>query len=587
MINKIKKGFQIFALTWKILRKKQKILFFVIFLSILIKALLETIGVSVLIPFVQAILNPEKLMNNKLLIPIISFLKISDTSSIIIFISLFVIIFYIIKNFYSLLCTYWQQKYRCYVQQDISVSILKEYLKQPYSFFIKNNSSILIRNIINDADGMMSCINAIFNFFTELFIVLMITVFLFITDPFISLGLVISMLIVLLIPTLILGKPIRKTGGLLREYAASVLKNALQTINGIKEIIVSNKQNYFSEQYQDSYNRKTKNDIKSCVLVAIPARLIETVCISSLVGIVSIKIIRGNTSEIMVAQLSAFAAAAFKLIPAISGVANNLNSLIASFPVLTSVYTNLRQSTNPTLLFENSDSFSFDHSIRFENVSFHYENSEKYIFKDVNITINKGDVVGIIGPSGAGKTTFVDVLLGLLQNTSGSIYIDNQKLSNQNVLKWRKKLSYVPQTAYILDDTIESNIAFGIEKNQINKANIKRVLEDSMLKDYVLSLSNKELTKVGERGIQMSGGQRQRLSIARALYTNPDVIVFDEATSALDETTEKEIMESIDNLIGSKTIIIIAHRLSTLKKCNKIFEVKNSEVLEKNELYDN
>ena len=187
--------------------------------------------------------------------------------------------------------------------------------------------------------------------------------------------------------------------------------------------------------------------------------------------------------------------------------------------------------------------------------------------------------MGIKGPSGSGKTTFVDLLLGLLNPTEGNITIDNNELNHENILSWRRNISYVPQSAYLTDDSIRANIAFGIPESEIDNVKIQKAIKESMLDEYVNSLPNKEYTIVGERGVQMSGGQRQRLSIARALYTNPSIIIFDEATSALDETTEKEIMESIDNLIGQKTLIIIAHRLSTLKKCNIILEVKDGDVI--------
>lgn len=582
-MNKIQKGLQIFSLTWKILRKKQKGIFVLLFISILIKALLETIGVSVLIPFVQAILTPEKLIQNEKLKPFLDFFNIESTTSMLIFVSTAIILFYLFKNAYSLLCTYWQQKYRCWVQKDISVSILQEYLKRPYNFFIGTNSSTLLRNIINDADGIMTCINTVFNLLTEAFIVIMLTTFLFITDPLTAGGLVASVLFVLFVPILILGSPIRRRGSLLRTYAASVYKDALQSINGIKEIIVGNKQTYFSKKYEQSYQAKAKNDIVSCVLTAIPSRLIETICIASLIGIVAFKVISGDTSDVMVSQLSAFAVAAFKLLPSVSGISNNFNTLVLSYPVLTSVYENLNEKVEHLEVSKNPKQIEFNSEIKIKNVSFSY-NETKSIFENVNISICKGDVVGIVGPSGAGKTTFVDVLLGLLHNTTGEIYIDDQLLNKDTIASWREKISYVPQTAYLIDDTIESNIAFGLNEDAIDKDRIASCLKDSMLCDYVDSLPAKEKTVVGERGIQMSGGQRQRLSIARALYSNPDIIVFDEATSALDEGTEKEIMESINNLIGSKTLIIIAHRLSTLQKCNKIFEVNNNTVVLKDRI---
>lgn len=583
MLEKIKKGIGIFSLFWQILAKRQQLLFFTIFFSILLGAALETLGVSILIPFVQAILTPKELMQKEIVKNILGTIKINDELEFVVFVTVTVIVFYFIKNIYLVLTAYWQQKYRCDVQKYVSVSILKSYLHYPYSYFIKTNSSELLRNVITDADGLMSCINSIFSILTQFFIVFLITVFLFITDPFIASCLVISIIFVLLVPIVILGRPIRKTGIKLRENAAACYKNALQAISGIKEIIMYGKQDFFSAEYEASYKKKADNDIRSCVYTSLPGRLIEAICISALALSLCIKRTGGSLDVAMIAQLSAFAMAAFKLLPSVSTISQSFNTLILSYPVLTSVHNNISNKENRLLLTNSSGkTVNFSKQIRYENVAFHYENNEKIIFSNVNVTINKGDVVGIVGPSGAGKTTFVDVLLGLLKNTEGKIFVDGVVLDDENIVNWRSTIAYVPQTAYLIDDTILANVAFG--QKEIDEKLVSDVLKEAMLQDYINNLPEGVNTVVGERGVAMSGGQRQRLSIARALYTKPEIIVFDEATSALDEKTEKEIMDSVDNLIGKQTLFIIAHRLSTLKKCTKILKIENGKVLQSDSL---
>ena len=583
MLEKIKKGIGIFSLFWQILAKRQQLLFFTIFFSILLGAALETLGVSILIPFVQAILTPKELMQKEIVKNILGTIKINDELEFVVFVTVTVIVFYFIKNIYLVLTAYWQQKYRCDVQKYVSVSILKSYLHYPYSYFIKTNSSELLRNVITDADGLMSCINSIFSILTQFFIVFLITVFLFITDPFIASCLVISIIFVLLVPIVILGRPIRKTGIKLRENAAACYKNALQAISGIKEIIMYGKQDFFSAEYEASYKKKADNDIRSCVYTSLPGRLIEAICISALALSLCIKRTGGSLDVAMIAQLSAFAMAAFKLLPSVSTISQSFNTLILSYPVLTSVHNNISNKENRLLLTNSSGkTVNFSKQIRYENVAFHYENNEKIIFSNVNVTINKGDVVGIVGPSGAGKTTFVDVLLGLLKNTEGKIFVDGVVLDDENIVNWRSTIAYVPQTAYLIDDTILANVAFG--QKEIDEKLVSDVLKEAMLQDYINNLPEGVNTVVGERGVAMSGGQRQRLSIARALYTKPEIIVVDEPTSELDEKTEKEIMDSVDNLIGKQTLFIIAHRLSTLKKCTKILKIENGKVLQSDSL---
>ena len=578
-LNKINKAFTVFRQFWGILSKKFKIQFVLIFFVILIGSLLETLGVSVLLPFINAILQPEKLMNHEYVKPILQFLNISDSKRFVIAVSLMVAVFYIIKNLYQILSQYWQSKFRANLQAYISETILTAYLYRPYSFFLDTNSSILLRNVINDADGIMTCVTSMFQIITTTFVILFMFIFLFLTDAMLAGGLCISAIVVLTGSIFTLGRPLRNSGESLRQTGAICYKTCTQAFQGIKEIIVGHKENFFSNEYKKAYDKKNSFDVKKCVLEYIPARLIEAVCLSVLVMLVAFIVVTERVvSDVMIANLGAFAVAAFKLLPAVSALSSNFNTFIVQYTALTSVYTNLEEAKH-YFSKNGNEEISFNDNILIKDITFAYEkNPDKLILNKSNAEINKGDVIGIKGSSGSGKTTCVDILLGLLEPKNGQILIDNKKLSDANINSWRNKISYVPQTAYLIDDTIRANIAFGIPEKDIDDERVKNAIKEAMLDDYLNTLPEKEMTVVGERGVQMSGGQRQRLSIARALYTNPSIIIFDEATSALDEITEKEIMKSIDNLIGQKTLIIIAHRLSTLKKCNKIFEVKDGQI---------
>ncbi len=579
IFNKITKAFSIIKEFLGILSGKFKVRFVLNFIAILGASLLETLSVSLLLPFVQAILSPEKLMQNKYVKILVDLFNIQSTNSFIFAISLFVIAFFILKNIYQVLCRYWQNKFRADLQVNISERILTSYMNRPYSFFVDHNSSELLRNVISDAGSLTYSVESLFTIFTTLFIITFMSIFLVITDATIAIGLCGSAVIVLIGPVFFIGKPLRKMGEKYRLTDAECYKWCNQAFQGIKEIIVTKKESYFTNQYTNTYKKKNKIDVKRTVIEYIPSRLIEGVCISALILIVCMSIINGNAvSDVMISKLAVFAMAAFRLMPTVSSLSNNINSLIHQSVALEAVYHNIEDS-KVYINRKGNETIDFKNEIVLDDLSFAYpQNKSKMILNNANATIKIGDAIGIKGSSGAGKTTCVDLILGLLEPDSGAIKIDNVNLSYNNIASWLDKISYVPQTAYLIDDTIRANIAFGIPEKEIDDERVKAAMKEAMLLDYVSTLPDKENTIVGERGVQMSGGQRQRLSIARALYTNPSIIIFDEATSALDEITEREIMESIDNLIGQKTLIIIAHRLSTLKKCNKIFEVGEGKI---------
>ena len=580
ILNKIEKAFLVFKQFWQLLSKKFRVQFLLMFVAILIGSLLETLGVSVLLPLINAILTPEKLMNNDKIKIILDILNITTTQQFVLAVSLFVVIFYVIKNLYQILNNYWQNKFRTNLLAYISETMMTSYMYRPYSFYLENNSSVLMRNVFNDTGGVTTCVTSLFSIITTFFVIVFMFIFLFITDAFLAGGLCLSAILVLGCTVLFLGKPLRNYGEQLRVTDGVCYKNCQQAFQGIKEIIVSRKEDYFVNEYKNSYDKKNKIDIKKCVIEQLPNRMIEAICISVLVLLIAYNVISGRiVSEVMIANLGAFAVAAFKLLPSVSALSSNFNNYIIQYTAVQAVLQNLKEA-KITFNKKNDEQISFNDNLKTKGLCFAYsKNSEKKILNSVNTEIKKGDVVGIKGSSGSGKTTYVDVILGLLEPQAGDILIDNVKLTENNINSWRDKISYVPQTAYLIDDTIRANIAFGVPEKEIDNDRIDRAMKEAMLYDYVESLPEKDYTVVGERGVQMSGGQRQRLSIARALYTNPSIIIFDEATSALDETTEKEIMESIDNLIGQKTLIIIAHRLSTLKKCNKIFEVADGKII--------
>ena len=398
IFNKITKAFAIIKQFLGILTTKFKIRFVFNFIAILGASLLETLSVSLLLPFVQAILNPDKLMQNKYAGTFVQFFNIKTTNQFILATSLFVVAFFILKNIYQILCRYWQNKFRADLQVHISDTILTSYMSRPYSFFIDHNSSELMRNVMNDANSLTYSVESLFTIFTTLFIICFMSAFLIITEASIAIGLCLSAVIVLVGPVFFIGKPLRRIGEKMRVVEADCFKWCNQSFQGIKEIIVTKKEMYFAEQYKNTYKRKNSMDVKKCVIEYIPSRLIESVCISALILIVCYNIIHGDAvSDVMISKLAVFAMAAFRLMPTVSSLSNNINSLIHQSVALEAVYNNIQDATI-FIAKKGNEKVSFDKQLEIKDLTFAYpKNKDKLILNKANAQIKIGDAIGIKG----------------------------------------------------------------------------------------------------------------------------------------------------------------------------------------------
>ncbi|MEH7495310.1 ABC transporter ATP-binding protein, partial [Neobacillus niacini] len=363
-----------------------------------------------------------------------------------------------------------------------------------------------------------------------------------------------------------------------------------QGLGASKEIKVSGKERYFVDSYGSHSKTMAKNTIYKNMLDQVPRLFIETLLVSVVLITMIIIVFQGTDTSKLVSTMSLFAMAAFRLMPSITRIVATLSTIRFSQPALSVVYKDLvEENGGKTLIYEeneivtkpakvNNGDRTFLHSINLENVYFRYPNQKDYSIKNVSLTIPIGSSVAFVGSSGAGKTTIVDIILGLLEPEKGKLFVDNKDL-NQLLPIWQNKIGYIPQSIYLSDETIRKNVAFGIDDEDIDESAIQRAIQAAQLKGFVDSLPEGLNTVVGERGVRLSGGQRQRIGIARALYHNPEIIFLDEATSALDNETEKEIMKAIDGLKGEKTLIIIAHRLSTIENCDIVFKVDKGKLI--------
>lgn len=574
-----------------ILSRKQKIQFIGLLLLGIGSALVQTLGVSAILPFIQAILVPQKIMNNEYIAPILERMHITDTNTVIVLVGSGIVVVYLVKNIYLIIANYIQTRFRCHFHEDISARLLYSYLNRPYSYFITTTSAAILQAIQNDSNSIYDTMNKLYQLVAEGFTIILLGLVLAYSDIFMASGVLFVCVICFLGVTFGFKGKLAEQGRISREAKEEQYKYLYQPIMGNKDIKVMQRSDFFVNNFGVSTKKVTKTTITYEVITSLPEKIIETICITGIIGIVCIRLQMGVDVMMFIPQLSLFAVAAFRILPSISKCAGYLQTLVFFRPSVEAAYADmvgfneyeekfhqhyLREkervkNSNVTL-----EHVKFQRELKINCINWKYENSKDYVIKNLSLTIHKGDAVAFIGSSGAGKTTLADIILGLLEPGTGTVQVDGVDIF-AIPLVWSKIIGYVPQSVFLIDDTIRANVTFGLAPNEIDEKAVWEALEKAQIKGFVQELPEGLDTMVGERGIRFSGGQRQRISIARALYHDPDILVLDEATSALDGETENALMEAIDNLHRSKTLIIIAHRLSTIKNCNKIYEIKDGQ----------
>lgn len=562
-----------------ILTPKQKRLSILVFAMILIGAVFETLGVSIIIPLVQAMVSTEQLMQNEMVAQVADKLNITTGNQLIVVISGGVIVIYILKNLYLIGLSIVRVNYASHIRRELSMRIMKAYMKRNYAYFINMKTADMIRGVGYDCSGVYEVIFQSFKMLTEAITVTCICVFIIYADAFMAFGVIIILGISLVCLIAVFRKRMKRLGDDSRACASESNRFLFEAFQGIKDVFIFKGRQYYVDHYGKYYGRQQQIEANKTVAAESPTFFIEAVSITGLIIVVCLKLLTGTDASTFIPQLAAFAVAAFRVLPSIGRISSSFNQFVFMCPTVTAVYDNLQEferyedcgiglEMNETV----SEPLPFVKEIRIEGLCWKYENSDKVVLNNLNLTIPKGVAIGLIGQSGAGKSTLADILLGLFVPQKGKIEIDGVSIID-NLDRWRNTISYVPQTVFLRDDTIRNNIAFGIEESQIDDKKVEKALEQAQLKSVVNELPDGINTYMGERGIRFSGGQRQRVAIARALYNDPEILVLDEATAALDNDTEAAVMEAIDALHGHKTLIIVAHRLSTIQKCDKIYEI--------------
>jgi ABC-type multidrug transport system fused ATPase/permease subunit len=561
----------------------------------LIGGLLETFGIALIVPLMEAISKPEDLHKSRKFRVLCDLLNLDvyDLSSsdlikltAVIMFSIMVII--VIKNIFLFFMNKVQLRFVYTNQFATSRRMMINFMQRPYEYYLNADTSVIQRNITSDVNNMYGLILSLLQLISEIIVFVSLVIYLLMKDTKMTVSLA-SLLVAMLLIIKYKIKPIMsKAGQENQDYYSGLYKWIDESVTGIKEIKIANKENFFINGYADCGAGYVNAVQKYNLYNSTPRLLIESVAIVGMIGYMLISILYWHVDvKDLISPLTVLAAAAARLLPSANRINNYLTSIAYFEPFLMNVSDNLQQEINDSSISYNSDDYKkkletkklpVNKTISLKDITYKYPGADRYVLNHADMEVPVGKSVGIVGTSGAGKTTIVDVMLGLLKTETGHIYADGVDVM-ENYSGWLKNIGYIPQTIFMIDSTIRKNVAFGYADEDIDDAKVWQALKEASLDEYVKSLPEGLDTKIGERGIRLSGGQRQRIGIARALFEDPEVLVLDEATSALDNETEAAIMDSINKLHGRKTLVIIAHRLQTIEKCDMVYNIKDGKAV--------
>lgn len=566
-----------------LLDRKQKTTMAGLMVLMVIGAVLQTAGISLLVSVVNLVIDPDAMAKSDFMMGVYERLGSPDYTSFEVGIMAALIAVYIIKNIFLFV----QQKLTfafVYTNQfRTSERMMRNYLRRGYEFYLSADTAVVQRSITSDVNNMYALILALLQLMSDSVVSVFVVAYCFMSNG--TMTMLLGVLLVALMWAIkrVLKPIMYKSGKDNQDYYSGLFKWISQTVQGIKEVKINTKEQYFVDEYKKCGKGYVDAVQKYSLYNNIPKLLIEAACVTVMVGYMIVLVLSGNSTENMLTVFSTIAAAAFVLLPCVNRINNQINSIAYFEPFFMGVSDNLQdeigdKKVDMSFATDSDEKLPVKHSIELRDITYAYPGTEKLIFDHANLTIPVGTSVGIVGTTGAGKSTIVDILLGLLEVQGGQVLADGVDI-REHYRQWLKNVGYIPQMIFMLDDTIRKNVAFGIPEDEIDEKRVWEVLEEAQLDEFVRSLPDGLETGVGERGIRLSGGQRQRISIARALYHDPEVLILDEATSALDNDTEAAIMESINRLHGRKTMVIIAHRLQTIEKCDSVFRVQDGKIL--------
>ena len=566
-----------------VLDAKQKRQMAGIVFLLLIGAALETLGIGLILPVITVLVNPEAVASSELLSGIAVRFGLRTPMQMAVFFMLSLIGVFVVKNIFLYFVNVIQLRFVFKNQLNTSRRLLVNFLKRPYAYYLDADTSVIQRTISADVVNMYLLIRTLLQLISEVIVFVMLAAVCMASDARMTLTLGIVLIVTLLVIKYAIKPVMNRAGKDNQDNYAGMLKQIIEVVSGIKEIKIANREDTFINEYT-AYGEKYIAAMQTFNLYsATPRLLIETVAITTMIGYILLLMLNGEAPD--VPQMTVLAAAAARLMPSANRI-NNYQTTMAYFePNFFNVSDNLQEEIDDASVDYGSHGYGeaaaieklpVTREIALRDITFAYPGTTVNVLSHAFMTIPAGKSVGIVGTSGAGKTTIVDVMLGLLEQQEGTVTADGVNI-RENYRGWLKNIGYIPQTIFLSDSSIRRNVAFGIPEEAIDDGKVRAALKEAQLDTFVDGLEEGIHTGVGERGVKLSGGQRQRIGIARALYEDPEVLVLDEATSALDNETESAIMESVNLLHGKKTLVIIAHRLQTIEKCDIVYRIEDGK----------
>lgn len=562
---------------YKLLNKHQRNRIVILFFMMLLGAGFEVVGVSMMIPLVMAIMNKDIIVENEFCAWICGIFGITNHVHFVIWCIITLVVLFVVKAVY--LTVEYSIQYRFVFNNRFMVQsrLLQVYLHRSYEYFLSAESGEIIRIVQEDAGNSFDMLVVILGFATEVVVTAAIIVTVFVIDPFMTMFVAVALLLLMAIILKFLRPLLKREGETYQMTYAETNKWLLQSISGIKEVKVTQTEDFFLDNFV-KYGQKMVNAARwNSTLQNVPRNLIELVSVCSMMIVLGIMVATGHAMDSLLPSLSAFVMAAVKLLPSANRMVASMTQVTFYEPALDNMLENL-EVLEEDFSADNkvAGKLPFTKEILLKGIGYAYPGGEKKIFDKAELSIPAGSSIGIVGASGSGKTTAVDILLGLLRPQAGQILVDGVDVLS-DMPGWLARIGYIPQMIFMLDDTVRANVMFGHSDDGHADEAVWAALEEAQMADFVRSLPKGIDTAIGERGVRLSGGQRQRIGIARALFTNPDVLILDEATSALDSETEEAIMQSINSLHGKKTMVIIAHRLTTIEGCDMVYHVEDKK----------